>query len=199
MVGEAVARYPHTADWQWSVALIDDAETINAWCMAGGRMAVYSGLVEKLGLSDDELAHILGHEVSHAIANHTAERMSVALITEIGLQAAAANENDGDVLLGAALAAQLAVALPNSRAGEAEADRMGMELASRAGYDPVAAASVWEKMEAEGGPRMPQFLSTHPSPANRRDTLTALAGEMSQFLPAAPRDPWPVDILTDVD
>ena len=196
VVAEAVARYPHTANWKWSVALIDDPETINAWCMAGGRMAVYSGLIERLELSDAELAHILGHEVSHAIANHTAERMSIALATQVALLAVAASDADAQTLRGAALAAQLAVTLPNSRAGEIEADFMGMELASRAGYDPAAAASVWEKMEAEGGPRAPQFLSTHPSPANRRDTLAALAEEMRQFQPVRLREPYPVDILT---
>lgn len=195
VVGEAVARYPHTASWQWSVALIDDPETPNAWCMAGGRMAVYSGLMEQLDLSDDELAHILGHEVSHAIANHPAERMSIVLATQAGLMAAAANEEDTEVLLGAALAAQLAIALPNSRASEAEADLMGMELASRAGYEPAAAVSMWSKLEAAGGARIPEFLNTHPSPANRRDTLAGLVERMSQLTPDMPRDPYPVEII----
>ena len=196
VVAEAVARYPHTANWQWSVALIDDPETANAWCMAGGRMAVYSGLVERLGLSDDELAHIVGHEVSHAIANHTAERMSIVLATQVGLLAAAENDEDTEVLLGAALAAQLAITLPNSRASEAEADFMGMELASRAGYDPAAAASMWDKLEADGGPRIPQFLNTHPNPANRRQTLAALVEEMRLLRPTDRREPYPVEILT---
>lgn len=196
VVAEAVARYPATAGWQWSVALIDEPETANAWCMAGGRMAVYSGLVETLGLTDDELAHILGHEASHAIANHTAERMSIVLVTQAGVAVATENEEDSDVLLGAALAAQLAIALPNSRASEAEADLMGMELASRAGYDPAAAVSMWGKMGVNGGPRAPQFLSTHPSPANRRETLAALVDEMRLLQSAAPLEPHPVEILT---
>ena len=196
VVAEAVVRYPHTADWGWSVALIDDPETANAWCMAGGRMAVYNGLVERLGLSDDELAHMVGHEVSHAIANHTAERMSIVLATQVGLSAVAEENEDEATLLGAALAAQLAIMLPNSRASEAEADFMGMELASRAGYDPAAAASMWNKLEASGGPRIPQFLNTHPSPANRRETLSALVDEMRLLQPAAPREPYPVEILT---
>ena len=196
VVAEAVARYPHTANWQWSVALIDDPETANAWCMAGGRMALYNGLVEQLGLSDDELAHILGHEVSHAIANHTAERMSIVLATQVGLLAVAESNEDEGALLGAALAAQLAIALPNSRASEAEADLMGMELAARAGYDPAAAASMWNKLEADGGPRIPEFLNTHPSPANRRETLAALVDEMRRLRAAVPREPYPVEILT---
>ena len=195
VVGEAVARYPHTANWQWSVALIDEPETPNAWCMAGGRMAVYSGLMERLDLSDDELAHILGHEVSHAIANHPAERMSIVLATQAGLLAAAANDEDTEVLLGAALAAQLAIALPNSRASEAEADLMGMELASRAGYEPAAAVSMWSKLEESSQVRIPEFLNTHPSPANRRDTLSGLVERMSLLTPDMPRDPHPVEII----
>ncbi len=195
VVGQAVARYPHTANWQWSVALIDEPETPNAWCMAGGRMAVYSGLMERLDLSDDELAHILGHEVSHAIANHPAERMSIVLATQAGLLAAAANDEDTEVLLGAALAAQLAIALPNSRASEAEADLMGMELASRAGYEPAAAVSMWSKLEEAGEARVPEFLNTHPSPANRRNTLSGLVERMSQLTPDMPRDPYPVEII----
>ena len=195
VVGEAVVRYPHTANWQWSVALIDEPETPNAWCMAGGRMAVYSGLMERLALSDDELAHILGHEVSHAIANHPAERMSILLATQAGLLAAAANDEDTEVLLGAALAAQLAITLPNSRASEAEADLMGMELASRAGYEPAAAVSMWRKLEETGEVRVPAFLNTHPSPANRRDTLAGLVERMSQLTPDMPRDPHPVEII----
>ena len=195
VVGEAVARYPHTANWQWSVALIDEPETPNAWCMAGGRMAVYSGLMERLDLSDDELAHILGHEVSHAIANHPAERMSIVLVTQAGLLAAAANDEDTEVLLGAALAAQLAITLPNSRASEAEADLMGMELASRAGYEPAAAVSMWSKLEESSEVRIPEFLNTHPSPANRRNTLSGLVERMSQLTPDMPRDPHPVEII----
>ena len=197
VVAAAVAAYPHTADWDWSVALIDEPDTVNAWCMAGGRMAVYSGLVDRLGLTDDEFAHILGHEVAHAVANHTAERMSVALVTQAGLIAAAAalDEDDELALTGAAVAAQLAVTLPNSRVGETEADRMGIEFAIRAGYDPDAAVSLWDKMEAEAGAGPPQFLSSHPSPGNRREALRALGGRLGGLRPQAPPSPYPVAIV----
>ena len=87
LVTEAIAMYPTSADWEWSVAIIDDPETVNAWCMAGGRMAVYTGLFEKLKLTDDEFAQIMGHEISHALANHTAERMSRAMATSLGVLA----------------------------------------------------------------------------------------------------------------
>lgn len=198
VVAAAVARYPHTAGWRWSVALIDEPTVVNAWCMAGGRMALYSGLVERLALSDDELAHIMGHEIAHAVANHTAERMSVALLTQAGLIAAAraVDRDDGEVLTAAAVAAQLSVTLPNSRVSEAEADQMGIEFAIRAGYEPYAAVSLWRKMEAEGGARVPQFLSSHPSPANRREALSALAGELGHLRPETRPSAHAVEIIS---
>ena len=196
VVAAAVTQYPHTADWDWSVALIDDPDTVNAWCMAGGRMALHSGIVYKLGLTDDELANVFGHEVSHAIANHTAERMSTALVTEVGLLAVAANNDDPETRLAVEVAAMLAVTLPNSRAGETEADRMGIELAARAGYDPAAGASLWLKMEEEGGSNPLQFLSTHPSPDNRRQALLDLERQVRPLMPAAPPEPFPIKVLT---
>ena len=196
VVAAAVAQYPHTAGWDWSVALIDDPDTVNAWCMAGGRMAIHSGIVDKLGLTDDELANVFGHEVSHAVANHTAERMSMALITELGLLAVAANNEDPETRLAVEAAAMVAVTLPNSRASETEADRMGIELAARAGYDPAAAASLWLKMEEEGGADPLQFLSTHPSPDNRREALLGLVAQVRPLMPPRPPAPYPVEVLT---
>ena len=195
LVAVTVARYPHTANWKWSVALIDEPETVNAWCMAGGRMAVYNGLVDKLELTDDELAQIMGHEISHAVANHTAERMSMAIAQNLGVLAVRSTTDDARKQQGAQLAAVLAIGLPNSRVGESEADRMGIEIAARAGYDPAAAVSLWRKMEREGGARLPQFLSTHPSPGNRRETLAALGRQMQALRPAVPPRPRPVEIL----
>lgn len=196
VVGEAVARYPHTADWQWSVALIDEPATVNAWCMAGGRMAVYSGLFTRLRPTDDELAQIMSHEISHAIANHTAERMSIALVTAVGMIAAdAIFDVDHRGLTAAALAATLAIELPNSRAAESEADRLGIELAALAGYDPEAAVSLWDKMEKVSRGTPVPFLSTHPAPAYRRETLSALVPQMRQLTPRGDRQPHPVDIL----
>lgn len=199
VVGEAVARYPHTSDWQWSVALIDEPTTVNAWCMAGGRMAIYSGMFERLQVTDDELAQIMSHEISHAIANHTAERMSIALVTALGMIAAdAIFDVDDRGLTAAALAATLAIELPNSRAAESEADRLGIELAALAGYDPEAAVSLWDKMEKVGGGTPVPFLSTHPAPAYRRETLSALVPEMRQLTPPGDRQPHPVDIVYQV-
>jgi predicted Zn-dependent protease len=182
LVTVAKKQYPHTRNWQWSVAVIDDPKTVNAWAMAGGRMAVYTGLFNKLQLTDAEFAQIMGHEISHALANHTAERMSVVMATQLGVAAlgAATDASNKEMTLGA-IAAQLAVQLPNSRTSEAEADRMGIELAARAGYDPQAAVSLWKKMAAASGNGPPQFLSTHPSPGNRQATLASLVPQMRQY------------------
>ena len=144
LVTEAIPIYPNTAKWEWSVAIIDDPETVNAWCMAGGRMAVYTGLFEKLKLTDAEFAQIMGHEISHALANHTAERMSRSMATSVGVIAIGiASDKPMATMAGGAMAAKLALELPNSRTAESEADRIGMELAVRAGYDPDAAVTLW--------------------------------------------------------
>lgn len=184
LVTEAIALYPNTANWEWSVAIIDDPETVNAWCMAGGRMAVYTGLFDKLKLTDAEFAQIMGHEISHALANHTAERMSRAMATSVGIVAlGVASDRPAATMAGGALAAKLALELPNSRTAESEADRIGMELAVLAGYDPDAAVSLWQKMGSLGGAAPPQFLSTHPAPGNREEALAAMIPEMRKLNP----------------
>jgi predicted Zn-dependent protease len=183
LVAQAIALRPETAGWEWSVAVVDDPEMVNAWCMAGGRMAVYTGLLTKLDPTDDELAQVLAHEISHALANHTAERMSVALATQAGvaLAGAVADDRPEAAQNAAAIAAQLAIQLPNSRSAESEADEIGIELAAKAGYNPNAALTLWRKMEAAAGAGPPQFLSTHPSPANRQEKLAALAPQMMAY------------------
>ena len=172
LVTIAEEDFPNSQDWQWSVAIIDDPETVNAWCMAGGRMALYTGLIDQLELTDDELAQIMGHEISHALANHTAERMSRAMATTISVIAVGvAADNSAAAMAGAALLANLALELPNSRVAETEADTIGMELATRAGYDPEAAVTLWQKMGSLSEERPPEFLSTHPEPENRQAEL----------------------------
>lgn len=184
LISEAVVKYPESKDWRWSVAIIDDPETLNAWCMAGGRMAIYSGIVIQLELSDDEIAQIMGHEIAHALANHTAERMSRATLMNAGLAVTAQAVEGNQIALGsAAMAAKLALELPNSRTAESEADRIGIELAARAGYAPEAAVSLWKKMESAGGGGAPAFLSTHPSPSNRASELAKLGPEMRALNP----------------
>ena len=185
LITQAIKMRPDTEKWEWSVEVIDDPEMVNAWCMAGGRMAIYTGLINKIDPTDDELAQVMGHEISHALANHTAERMSIAMATSVGVLAAGvASDKPGITMAGAAAAAGLAITLPNSRTSETEADRIGIELAAKAGYDPRAAATLWEKMGKAGGKGPPQFLSTHPAPQNRQATLKALENEMMPYYEA---------------
>jgi len=191
LVAQAVMLRPETAGWEWSVEVIDEPMTVNAWCMAGGRMAVYTGLLQQLEPTDDELAQVMGHEISHALANHTAEKMSVAMATQVGVVAAGvlADDNAAAVMGAAALAAQFAIGLPNSRTAETEADEIGIEIAAKAGYDPNAAVTLWQKMGAASGEGPPQFMSTHPSPANRQERLRELAPQMMGYYQAAGNPP----------
>ena len=197
LVAAAVRAWPHTSGWQWSVALIDAPDTVNAWCMAGGRMAVYSGLVSKLDLSDDELAHVMGHEISHAIANHSAEQMSIAIVQGLAVAAIGYETQDRATAEATDMLATVALRLPNSRTAEYEADELGLGLAITAGYDPDAAVSLWNKMLAlEESSDLLEFLSTHPNPDNRAARLQALANRLRAQSPAAPPEPYPVRIYS---
>jgi predicted Zn-dependent protease len=191
LIAQAVRFRPDSANWAWEVQVINEAETVNAFCMAGGKMAIYSGMWEKLKATDDEIAHVMGHEIGHALANHTQERMSVAYGTGIGTQIAAIALGARDQ--GAALlqqAAVLAIALPNSREGEAEADQIGVELAARAGYDPRAAIRLWEKMaKGSNGGQPPKWLSTHPSHEDRLADLKVYAEKVMPLYAAAKGGP----------
>jgi predicted Zn-dependent protease len=175
LIAEAKRMYPPSRDWQWSVAVIDEP-TLNAWCMPGGKMAIYTGIVQKLKLTDDEIAQIMGHEIAHALLGHGRERMSRAIAMQGGMQI-------GSILAGRDISilapvADIALTLPNSRENESEADRYGVELAARAGFDPRAAVRLWEKMSAASGDGPPQFLSTHPPAGNRIQALNALMPQM---------------------
>jgi predicted Zn-dependent protease len=193
LIAQAIVLRPDTANWQWEVRVIDDPKTVNAFCMAGGKMAIYTGLLEQVKPTDDEVAQVMGHEISHALADHTRERMSVVLASQAALTGAAlalgGREGAGLGLAGAELAAIYAIQLPNSRESESEADRIGIEIAARAGYDPHAAVTLWEKMEKAGGKGPPQFLSTHPSPSNRRQALQDLGPKMQPYYEQAKARP----------
>ena len=187
LIAQAVRFRPESASWKWEVQLINDDKTVNAFCMAGGKMAIYSGMWEKLKATDEEIANVMGHEIGHALADHTRERMSIAYGSGIGTQVAAIALGAKDQT--AALmqqAAVLAIQLPNSRESEAEADQIGIELAARAGYDPKAAVTLWEKMgKLHSGKEPPEFLSTHPSPANRAARLSEAAVKVEPYYQAA--------------
>ena len=199
LVSKAVADYPESADWKWSVAIVDDTETVNAWCMAGGRMAVYTGLFDQLKLTDDEFAQIMGHEIAHALANHTAERMSRAMATSLGVaMIGAASDNSGAAVAGATALATVALTLPNSREAENEADIMGMILATKAGFDPEAAVTLWQKMGDLSDDRPAEFLSTHPAPENRQAALNAMIPSMLGVNPDRSKPAiYPIAIVRD--
>ncbi len=183
LIPHAIKYRPETEKWDWRVSIIDDPETINAFCMAGGKMAIYTGLVLKLEATDDEIAQVMGHEIAHALSAHTAERMSIALATTLAATGFALTRDEPEVALaGASLAAALAIQLPNSRASETEADVIGIELAARAGYHPKAAVSLWKKMaKATGNDSSFDFLSTHPAPSKRMENLRKLIPEMMPY------------------
>jgi len=194
LVAQAVKMRPDSSKWQWSVQVIDDPKTVNAWCMAGGRMALYTGLIKQVDPTDDELAQVMGHEIAHALANHTAERMSTAMAANAGIIAAGLlSDKPVQAMAMAAAAATVAIKLPNSRTAENEADQIGVELAARAGYDPRSAVTLWQKMAKVGGSAPPEWLSTHPSDATRQDRLRALAPKMMPYYQVAGARPtYPV-------
>jgi len=153
-------------DWQFNVQKTKD---MNAYCMPGGRIMVYSGLMDTLDLSDAELATVIGHEIAHALREHTRERVSRAYAQQLVLTGAAAvaGVSEGTANI-ANMVAEVTFQLPFSRDQESEADIIGLELMARAGYDPRAAISLWNKMSnAQGGGSPPKFLSTHPAPKDR--------------------------------
>jgi len=183
LIQQAEILRPETRKWDWSVKVIDDPSVVNAWCMAGGKMAFYSGLVAQLHLTDDEIAQVMGHEISHALLNHTAEQMSLAIATGLVVGMTASKHSGAAAL--ASAAAVLALKLPNSRQAESEADRVGMELAAKAGYNPNAAVSLWRKMGKLGSSTKLEFLSTHPSPRHREKALQRLIPKMMPYYLAA--------------
>lgn len=189
LVAEAMQIRPDAAGWDWEMKIIDDPDTVNAWAMAGGKMALYTGLIKAVDPSDDELAQVLAHEIAHALAKHAVEKMSVAAASDIGVRMIGAATGSKVAMQGSAMLAAVALTLPNSRAMEAEADEIGIELAARAGFDPRAAVSLWDKMARLGGARPPQFLSTHPAPEARRQALEALLPKMMPIYEARRRPP----------
>ncbi|CAJ0697143.1 M48 family metallopeptidase [Ralstonia mannitolilytica] len=179
LIPQAPRWNPDAAHWQWQVNLIG-ANQVNAFCMPGGKIAVFSGLVEQLRLTDDELAMALGHEIAHALREHARARAGQREITNLGANVISqlfGFGNRGDTDLGEGAKMHL---LAFSRAEETEADLVGMDIASRAGYDPRAALTLWQKMGSIGGAEQKQFLSTHPSGRTR---MAVLSRHLPETLP----------------
>jgi predicted Zn-dependent protease len=155
--------------WKWEVNVIN-SPTINAFCMPGGKIVVFTGIIEKLKMTDDEIALVMGHEIAHALREHSRTRAAKGTITNVGAIAVS-------ILTGSNIAGQLAsvggdlLGRKFSRNDETEADLVGMELAARAGYDPRQGVSLWEKMSAANKGAPPQWLSTHPSGTTRIQTF----------------------------
>lgn len=160
--------------WQWEVHAIT-ADTINAYVMPGGKIVFYSGIIERLQLTDAEIAAIMGHEIAHALREHSREKISRQMATSgvLSIAASALGLSSGQAEL-VGLAGELGLNLPHSRTQEAEADKIGLELMARAGYNPNAAISLWQKMKANDRGGVPQFLSTHPSSEKRIQNMQAL-------------------------
>lgn len=177
-----------TRQWNWQLVLIN-APILNATCAPGGKITFYTGLIEQLNLTDDEIAAIMGHEIAHALREHGRERLSQAMaqsaVTNIALAAAGGY---GSAISAANQAAQYVLVLPNSRQNESEADAIGVELAARAGYNPQAAITVWQKMnKATQGKGTFEFLSTHPSGDTRIEQLSELMPAVQPLYMAAPK------------
>lgn len=166
-------------DYKWEYNLVND-QTVNAWCMPGGKIVFYTGILP-IAKNETGIAVVMGHEVAHALADHGAQRMSASTLQQVGALAGNVAIKDEETLslFNTAYAAgtQVGVMLPFSRGHETEADKIGLQLMAIAGYNPDEAAELWRRMKAAGGSSTPEFLSTHPSNDTRIANLTAWAPE----------------------
>jgi predicted Zn-dependent protease len=187
LIAQAPKLRPDAAQWQWEVNLIKSDE-LNANCGPGGKIIVYSGLIDTLKLSDDELAAVMGHEIAHALREHGREAMSKAYGIQMAKSGAGTLLGLGqDSLALADTVVNYSLTLPNSRANENEADLLGLELSARAGYNPNAAITLWQKMQAQAGASQPEFMSTHPASANRIASLQAAIPKVMPLYEQAPK------------
>jgi len=177
---------PRAREWKWEVSLIG-SDQVNAFCMPGGKIAFFTGILQKLQLTDDEVAMIMGHEMAHALREHARERMGKTLATRSAIEIGAALFGLGN---GARMAADMGgqlLTLKFGREDESEADLVGMELAARGGYDPRAGVSLWNKMAAASKGAPPQFLSTHPSGPTRIQDIQASLPKVTGLYARAPK------------
>ena len=179
---------PRAAKWQWEVNLIGSNQ-INAFCMPGGKIAFYTGILRTLKLTDDEVAMVMGHEIAHALREHAREQAGKNALTKlgaVGLSVATGGKYDGLVSAGANL-----LSLKYSRNDETDADLVGLDIASRAGYDPRAGVTLWQKMSAASKGAPPQWMSTHPSGPTR---IKEIQAHLKEALPLYERaekpKPW---------
>lgn len=177
---------PRASDWKWEVQLFGSSQ-INAFCMPGGKIAFYWGILSRLQLSDDEVAMIMGHEVAHALREHARERMGKQMATRVGANVVSSLlglGQLGDMAVG--MGAQL-LSLKFSRDDETEADLVGLELAARAGYNPAAGVTLWQKMLRANKGAPPEFMSTHPAGDSRIQDIQKVLPKVEPLYTRAPR------------
>jgi metalloendopeptidase OMA1, mitochondrial len=185
-VGRRIARVADKPDYQWEFIVIDDPKTVNAFALPGGKVAVYTGLFP-VARDEAGLAAVIGHEVAHALARHGAERMSQGMLLEIaavGVSAAIGDTSPATqrgIMQAFGLGAEVGIILPFGRAQESEADRIGLILMAKAGYDPEAALLLWRRMEEQGTGAPPEFLSTHPSYDTRQQKIALWIAEARTY------------------
>ncbi|CAD5373298.1 Peptidase M48-like protein [Rubrivivax sp. A210] len=179
IIPHAAPWNPRATEWKWSVNLLIDPQ-LNAFCMPGGKIAFYSGILQKLQLSDEEVATIMGHEVAHALREHARERMGKTMATRGAIEIGAALFGFGGAARMAADMGGQLLTLKFGRDDESEADIVGMDLAARAGYDPGAGVTLWQKMLAANKGAPPQWMSTHPSGDTR---IRDIQGKLPKVLP----------------
>lgn len=174
LVNQVDIYRPDAKAWKWEVHTIK-SDDLNAFVMSGGKIMFYTGIIDRLRLTDDEIAAVMGHEISHALREHARERVSHQYATQMsmGLAASFLGLSQGQAQL-ASLVSSYGIEKPHGRTQESEADVMGLELMARAGYNPAAAVTLWQKMAAANKNQVPQFLSTHPSSDNRISTLQSM-------------------------
>ena len=179
LIAKAPQFRPESKNWNWEINVID-SEEVNAWCMPGGKIAVFTGLINTIKPTDDELAVVIGHEIAHALREHSREQMSAEYAKQTALNVASFLGVDQQKLaIGDALS-NIGFSLPFSRSHETEADELGLELVYAAGYNTDAAATLWTKMNALSGSSnaLANLLSTHPSGEDRIENLTALSNRL---------------------
>jgi predicted Zn-dependent protease len=188
IIPHAVRFNPRAKDWKWEVNLIGSSQ-INAFCMPGGKIAFYTGILTQLKLTDDEVAMVMGHEIAHALREHAREQAGKNTLTRlgaVGFSIATGGKYDGLVSTGANL-----LSLSYSRSDEVDADLVGLDIAARAGYDPRAGISLWKKMSAANKGAPPQWMSTHPSgPSRIKEIEKNLPDVMPLYRRAEKPAPW---------
>ena len=177
---------PRAAQWRWEVNLIGSKQ-LNAFCMPGGKIAFYSGILQQLRLSDDEVATVMGHEIAHALREHARARIGKTTATRGAIEIGSALLGLGNVSRYLANMGGQLLTLQFSRSDESEADKIGLDLSARAGYDPRAGISLWQKMASVSKGAPPQFMSTHPSGPTRIKDIQAILPDVEPLYERAPK------------